>query len=53
MKKPTNQVESNIIENFLMFLANANTLEMDNSKTSFVGCCSFGTGHFELFIHQG
>ena len=25
-------------------------LEFDNSKNSFVGCCSLGTGHLDSFI---
>ena len=53
IKKAINQIEINIIENFLLVLANAKTLEFDNSKNSFVGCCPLGTGHFELFMHQG
>ena len=53
IKNATNQVEINIIENFLLLLGNANSLELDNSKNSLVGCCSLGTGHFELFMHQG
>ena len=52
IKKDTNQIEINIIEKFLLFLANANNLELDNSINSFVGCCSFGTGHLELFIFK-
>tara|TARA_Y100001934_G_C11957741_1_gene588000 strand:+ start:177 stop:371 length:195 start_codon:yes stop_codon:yes gene_type:complete len=53
MKKATNQIENNNIEKFLLVLADAKNLELDNSKNSFVGCCSLGTGHFELFINQG
>ena len=53
IKNATNQVEINIIENFLLLLGNENSLELDNSKNSLVGCCSLGTGHFESFMHQG
>ena len=52
-KKATNQIKIKIIENFLIVLPNAKNFELDNSKNSFVGCCSLGTGHFELFIFQG
>ena len=32
---------------FLFDLGSEKTIEFDNSRYSFVGCCSFGTGHFE------
>ena len=53
IKKAINQIEIKIIEKFFFVLANEKILELDNSKNSFVGCCSLGTGHFELFMHQG
>ena len=39
--------------NFLFDFGQEKTIEFDNSKNSFVGCCSLGTGHFELFIIYG
>ena len=53
IKKAINQIEIKIIEKFFLVLANEKILELDNSKNSFVGCCSLGTGHFELFMNQG
>ena len=53
IKKAINQIEIKIIEKFFLVLANEKILELDNSKNSLVGCCSLGTGHFELFMHQG
>tara|TARA_Y100001947_G_C10133481_1_gene216676 strand:+ start:41 stop:199 length:159 start_codon:yes stop_codon:yes gene_type:complete len=45
-----NHIDNKTIDNLRFDLGQENTIEFDNSKNSFVGCCSFGTGHFELFI---
>ena len=45
-----NHIEISTKKYFLVDFGQAKIIEFDNSKNSFVGCCSFGTGHLELFI---
>ena len=41
---------SNINENNFIDFGQAKIFDFDNSINSFVGCCSFGTGHLDSFI---
>ena len=48
--KVTNQHFINIFDNSCFDFAHENIFEFDNSINSFVGCCSFGTGHLNSLI---
>ena len=48
--KPAPQNFINTIINDSLFFDEENMADFDNSINSFVGCCSFGTGHFDLVI---
>ena len=52
IKKVAIQNLNKIIEKELFDLGQENILDFDNSINSFVGCCSFGTGHVESFIKK-
>tara|TARA_B100000073_G_C23656439_1_gene542686 strand:+ start:185 stop:379 length:195 start_codon:yes stop_codon:yes gene_type:complete len=45
------QIFISTLKYFIFDLGQAKKVELDNSTNSFVGCCSLGTGHFELFIN--
>ena len=50
IKNETNQNLNKISAINFFDLAEEKNFDFDNSINSFVGCCSFGTGHFDLFI---
>ncbi len=49
-RKAASQSFKSIIDNDLFDLGQENILDFDNSMNSFIGCCSFGTGHLYSFI---
>ena len=51
LKKKINQNEIRTKVYFLFDFGSEKIIEFDNSIYSFVGCCSLGTGHFELLIN--
>ena len=54
IKKIKKQIIQTVISTkvyFLFDLGSEKTSEFDNSIYSFVGCCSFGTGHLDLLMN--
>ena len=52
IKKATTQNLINTRINDFFVFGQEKMIDLDNSINSFVGCCSFGTGHLDSFIKQ-
>ncbi len=50
--KPPNQNLTNAKINDFFVFGQEKMKDLDNSMNSFVGCCSFGTGHLDSLINN-
>ena len=50
--KPPNQNLTNTKINDFFVFGQEKIKDLDNSMNSFVGCCSFGTGHLDSLINN-